>query len=97
MGEMQMCESSQELLTGDPQCAPATAVMVEANISLIRTLHRNEVWAPHICEKMLQQFGKVNELIKSGISMYHLMFFLWLKYYDLCFWLKCYNIKSTIL
>lgn len=60
---MQMCESSHELLAGDPQCAPATAVMVEANISLIRTLHRNEVWAAHICEKMLQQLGKVKELI----------------------------------
>ncbi|XP_052100156.1 probable E3 ubiquitin-protein ligase HERC1 isoform X2 [Mytilus californianus] len=64
MGDMQMCESSQELLAGDPQCAPATAVMVEANISLIRTLHKNEVWAAHICEKMLQQLGKVKELIK---------------------------------
>jgi hypothetical protein len=45
--------------------------MVEANISLIRTLHSNEVWAPHISEKMLQQFGKVKELIKfSGTSKY---------------------------
>jgi hypothetical protein len=71
MADMQMCESSYELLAGDPLCAPSTAVMVEANISLIRTLHSNEVWAPHISEKMLQQFGKVKELIKfSGTSKY---------------------------
>ncbi|KAJ8304849.1 hypothetical protein KUTeg_018432 [Tegillarca granosa] len=60
--DMQVCDGTKDLLPGDPLCAPSTAVMVEANISLIRTLHNTEVWAPYINDKILTQLGKVKEI-----------------------------------
>jgi hypothetical protein len=41
MADMQMCESSYELLAGDPLCAPSTAVMVEANVMVFNGSFNN--------------------------------------------------------
>ena len=65
MTDMQICEGSQELHAGDPMCSPVTMVMVEATVSVIRTLFSSNVWAPHINKKILQQIDKIKELERS--------------------------------
>ncbi|XP_021370838.1 probable E3 ubiquitin-protein ligase HERC1 isoform X1 [Mizuhopecten yessoensis] len=65
MTDMQLCESTTDLLPGDPLCSPESVVMVEANVKLLRTLHRTSTWNSHINRKILQQLNIVTGLGKS--------------------------------
>ncbi|GFS09340.1 HECT and RLD domain-containing E3 ubiquitin protein ligase family member 1, partial [Elysia marginata] len=53
--DMQLRESPRELLTGSPLCAPSVAVMAEATVELIRSLHRTSAWSTAINEHLTSQ------------------------------------------
>lgn len=59
--DMQVQGTPCDLLPGDPLCAPATTAMVEASISLLRTLHKNENWMSIINDMVIKQMGKINK------------------------------------
>nr|XP_022329995.1 probable E3 ubiquitin-protein ligase HERC1 isoform X2 [Crassostrea virginica] len=65
MTDMQICEGNKELLPGDPLCAPVTSAVMEANISMMRRLHQNEVWAGAINRKLIDQLTKIKDLEKA--------------------------------
>uniref|UniRef100_A0A0L8HTX3 HECT-type E3 ubiquitin transferase n=1 Tax=Octopus bimaculoides TaxID=37653 RepID=A0A0L8HTX3_OCTBM len=59
--DMQVQGSPCDLLPGDPLCAPATTTMVEAAISLLRTLHKNESWTGPINDMIIKQINKIDK------------------------------------
>ena len=66
---MQVQGTPCDLLPGDPLCAPATTAMVEASISLLRTLHKNEHWMAIINDMVIKQMGKIDKfegLVEQG-------------------------------
>ena len=65
MTDMQICEGNKELLPGDPLCAPVMSAVMEANISMMRRLHQNEVWAGAINRKLIDQLTKIKDLEKA--------------------------------
>ena len=65
MTDMQICEGNKELLPGDPLCAPVTSAIMEANISMMRRLHQNDVWAGAINRKLIDQLTKIKDLEKA--------------------------------
>ncbi|XP_062621584.1 probable E3 ubiquitin-protein ligase HERC1 [Saccostrea cucullata] len=64
MTDMQICEGNKELLPGDPVCAPVTSAIMEANISMMRRLHKTETWGPTINRKIVDQLTKIKDLEK---------------------------------
>lgn len=57
---MHLTESPRELLAGSPACAPATAVMSEGIIGLIRRLHSIPSWASTINQHMCNSLETLN-------------------------------------
>ncbi|XP_069137757.1 probable E3 ubiquitin-protein ligase HERC1 isoform X1 [Argopecten irradians] len=66
MTDMQLCESTRDLLPGDPLCSPESVVMIEANLKLLRSLHQTPAWNSHINKKILQQLSMVTKLEKTA-------------------------------
>lgn len=74
---MQVQGTPCDLLPGDPLCAPATTAMVEASISLLRTLHKNENWMSIINDMVIKQMGKINKfeaLVEQGNKSHYQIF-----------------------
>ncbi|GAB1606906.1 hypothetical protein Ahia01_000973300, partial [Argonauta hians] len=61
IADMQVQGAPCDLLPGDPLCAPATTTMVEAAISLLRTLYKSEAWAAPINELIIKQISKIDK------------------------------------
>ena len=59
---MQIQGVQKDLLPGDPVCAPAMAVMSEAFISLLKSLHKNGAWTEVINDKITTHLDKVKEM-----------------------------------
>ncbi|XP_070543560.1 probable E3 ubiquitin-protein ligase HERC1 isoform X2 [Ptychodera flava] len=60
--DMQVRGAPRDLLPGDPLCAPMPAVLAEANISLIRALHRDSNWMNIINMCLLERFQYIRKL-----------------------------------
>ncbi|XP_075226553.1 putative E3 ubiquitin-protein ligase HERC1 isoform X4 [Lycorma delicatula] len=69
MTDMQVRTTPRELLPGDPDCAPLPAVMVEAYIYLIRTLHGSDHWTAQINECLLERLNQAKELLPEKIQL----------------------------
>ncbi|PVD19395.1 hypothetical protein C0Q70_19883 [Pomacea canaliculata] len=52
ISDMQVRMTPRQLLAGDPVCAPATAVVAEAMIGLLRRLHSCAAWGPCVSAKI---------------------------------------------
>ena len=65
---MQVRGAPRNLLPGDPLCAPANIVTIESTISLLRALHRNEVWTPHINSCLLERLRHIKALAKLMVG-----------------------------
>ncbi|XP_077870271.1 putative E3 ubiquitin-protein ligase HERC1 [Saccoglossus kowalevskii] len=66
--DMQVRGAPRDLLPGDPLCAPLSAVIAEANVALIRLLHRNGNWTQAINKCILERFSsikKITELLEG--------------------------------
>nr|QHB15577.1 putative E3 ubiquitin-protein ligase HERC1 [Bemisia tabaci] len=61
--DMQVRGSPLELSAGDPQCAPTPVLMVEAYISLIRSLHECDSWTQCINNSLVERLNKVKETL----------------------------------
>ena len=68
MTDMQVKGTPRTLYPGDPLCSPAPAVLTEALIQLLRTLHRHSTWTTvinkHILER-LRHTGRLADLIAA--------------------------------
>ncbi|KAF0297934.1 putative E3 ubiquitin-protein ligase HERC1 [Amphibalanus amphitrite] len=63
--DMQLRGSPREMLAGEPLCAPAAAVLLEAHIALIRTLHGTTGWTEHVNACLLERLTKIKGLMPS--------------------------------
>uniref|UniRef100_A0A2C9KCS9 B30.2/SPRY domain-containing protein n=1 Tax=Biomphalaria glabrata TaxID=6526 RepID=A0A2C9KCS9_BIOGL len=63
--DMHLRESPRELLAGSPLCAPSAAVMSEAMISLILSLHVEPVWSSTINEHMCSQLDTLHTWVEE--------------------------------
>ncbi|XP_071450243.1 probable E3 ubiquitin-protein ligase HERC1 [Hetaerina americana] len=63
--DMQFRGSPRDLLPGDPQCAPLTAVLVEAHISLIRKLHACDMWTQQVNDCLIERLTQTKDLLPS--------------------------------
>ncbi|KAG8223096.1 hypothetical protein J437_LFUL002044, partial [Ladona fulva] len=61
--DMQFRSSPRDLLPGDPQCAPLTAVLVEAHISLIRKLHSCDLWTQQVNDCLIERLNQTKDLL----------------------------------
>ncbi|XP_077988697.1 putative E3 ubiquitin-protein ligase HERC1 [Glandiceps talaboti] len=60
--DMQVRGAPRDLLPGDPLCAPMPAVIAEANVALIRALHRESNWTAPINNSILDRFASISKL-----------------------------------
>ncbi|XP_046401290.1 probable E3 ubiquitin-protein ligase HERC1 isoform X2 [Ischnura elegans] len=63
--DMQFRGSPRDLLPGDPQCAPLTAVLVEAHIALIRKLHSCDMWTQQVNDCLIERLNQTKDLLPS--------------------------------
>ncbi|KAH9513367.1 putative E3 ubiquitin-protein ligase herc1 [Bulinus truncatus] len=63
--DMHLRESPRELLAGSPLCAPTAAVMSEAMISLILSLHVVPVWSTAINDHMCNQLQTLHTWLEE--------------------------------
>ncbi|XP_037084977.1 probable E3 ubiquitin-protein ligase HERC1 [Pollicipes pollicipes] len=66
MTDMQLRGSPRDLLAGEPLCAPAAAVLLEAHVALIRTLHSTPAWTEHVNKCLLRRLSRIKELMPTA-------------------------------
>jgi hypothetical protein len=54
MEAMYVREETQDLLPGEPYCAPLPFVMVESHIELVRKLHHSDHWVANVSTHYIQ-------------------------------------------
>lgn len=62
--DMQVRGAPRTLLPGEPSCAPSLAVMTEALVSFIRSLHRHAPWKSVINKHILDSLSNLSSLVK---------------------------------
>ena len=55
--------SPQELLPGDPVCAPVRTVLAETSVSLVRSLSFHSMWKVHVVSAMLKGLQEVRSAL----------------------------------
>jgi len=60
---MYMKSAPRDLHPGSPLCAPLPAVLSEALVSLIRTLHSNDEWEPYVNGSIVDGISAIRDTI----------------------------------
>lgn len=58
--------TQRDLLPGEPNLAPLTAVLLEAYVGLVRKLHSSTIWTKIVNKTLLAKLNKITELFPQG-------------------------------
>uniref|UniRef100_H3AIW9 B30.2/SPRY domain-containing protein n=1 Tax=Latimeria chalumnae TaxID=7897 RepID=H3AIW9_LATCH len=65
ISDLKLRGSPQELHAGEPHCSPRMAVLAEATVQLLRTLHQYDTWTPVINSHMTSRLEMIGSLVKE--------------------------------